>query len=173
MPSCASSSPRAQQGFEHGAGAGETGRRCEFQLDLRVVGDANAGGIVELVEQAEIEPEAPGPVVELQLAIRPGARPVDPDAVIEGAVGSVETGAQRQPIGGAIGHRREQRQPHQGAGLDVVAPDPVVLVLERPAEIAGGGEPNREIRGNLVRRVEAPTWKPSQRVAAVLVPQQG
>ena len=146
--------------------------RAEVEVDLRVPGEPEPGAGVDLVEETDVAAPAPIVVVELELAVAEGGVDVvDRHLVLVAAIHGIQARPERELVGQLVGDGGQQGDAEDRRILDVVAADPVVVVIQGSAEIAGHCEPELEPGRHAVAEEPAAAEEPAvrpDRVAAVL-----
>src|SRR3954451_7403188 len=155
-----------QQGGQDRAGAGELAGVLELEVDLGDVGDAEAGGGRRLEQDAGHAAVADVALVDLEVAVAAGDVR-DGGLVVDLAVEDLRPDADREPAVDPVGRGREGAEGQELGLGGVVAAGPVVLVLQRAAEVGAQAQPELEVRRGAVDAVERPARREAARVAAV------
>src|SRR3954471_15961125 len=155
-----------QQGGQDRPGAGELAGVLELEVDLGDVGDAEAGGGRRLEQDAGHAAVADVALLDLEVAV--GAGDVrDGGLEVDLAVEDLRPDADREPAVDPVGRGREGAEGQELGLGGVVAAGPVVLVLQRAAEVGAEAEAELQVGGGAVDAVERPARREALRVAAV------
>src|SRR3954471_4727545 len=161
----ADAAPLQQRGQDR-PGADELAGVLELEVDLGGVGDAEAGGGRRLEQDARHAAVADVALLDLEVAV--GAGDVrDGGLVVDLAVEDLRPDADREPAVDPVGRGREGAEGQELGLGGVEAAGPVVLVLQRAAEIGAEAEAELQVGGGAVDAVERPARREALRVAAV------
>ncbi|MNF71870.1 hypothetical protein D3C84_538290 [compost metagenome] len=150
----------------------QRGGVLELQVHLAGVGQAQAHFGARLVVQAQVDPAAPVVGAVLHLAIRRAAQGqrvvVDRHVAAEQAVDQARADTDGNVVSDFEGVGRLERHADQRSVLHEVAASPVVVVVQRQAEVAVDTEADAGALVQLVADEEAAAGQVLQAVAAVV-----